>query len=144
MNLSETARRILNAAAKHPLGLAAPPAALPAAARDAVRRSLLKQGLVAECAAPVEQNGLGWRLPDATSTAMQITEAGRLAVATDAVAETIPATASSESPAAPAADSFGGESGAAAKPLAPAARASMGHLAHLIHDGVEVRLAGVA
>lgn len=46
MNLSDTARSILSAAAAHPLGLAAPPAALPAAARDAVRRSLLKQGLV--------------------------------------------------------------------------------------------------
>ncbi|GGC69310.1 hypothetical protein GCM10011504_53990 [Siccirubricoccus deserti] len=100
MTLSDTARRILSAAATHTLGLAAPLAALPAAARDAVRRSLLKQGLVAECAAPAEQISLGWRLPDGAWTAMQITEAGRQAVAAEAPAETMPATASSESPAA--------------------------------------------
>jgi hypothetical protein len=114
MTLSNTARRVLSAASEHLLGLAAPPAALPAAARDAVRRSLLKQGLVAECAAPAEQFGLGWRLPDGTWTAMQITEAGRQAVAAEAPAETMPATASSESLAAPTVAAVG-DSGAAAE-----------------------------
>src|SRR4051812_47147186 len=90
MALSATARSILSSAAAHPLGIALPPAALPAAARDAVRRSLLKQGLVAECAAPAEQIGVGWRLPDGIWTAMQITEAGRQAVAAEAPAETMP------------------------------------------------------
>jgi hypothetical protein len=81
MTLSDSARRILSEAAAHLLDLAAPPVALPATAREAVRRSLLKQGLVTECTAPAEQISLGWRLPDGAWTAMRITEAGRQAVA---------------------------------------------------------------
>jgi hypothetical protein len=46
MPLSDTARSILTEASQHPLGIADPPATLPAAARQAVLRSLLRQELV--------------------------------------------------------------------------------------------------
>jgi hypothetical protein len=114
MTLSDTARHILSAAVTHPLGLAAPPPALPAAARNAVGRSLLKQGLAAECAVPDDQMGLGWRLPDGAWTAMRITEAGRQAVAAEEESTSIPASASSAALIAPAADTVG-ESGVAAE-----------------------------
>jgi hypothetical protein len=114
MNLSDTARRILSTAATRPLGHAIPPEALPAAARNAVGRSLLRQGQIEECAASVEQAGLGWRRPDGSWTAMQITETGRQAVATEAPAETMPVTANSDSQAAPAAHAVS-ESRAAAE-----------------------------
>ncbi|MFC7478715.1 hypothetical protein ACFQS7_30675 [Dankookia sp. GCM10030260] len=48
MALSDTARRILAEAAKHPLRLAAPPDKLPTAAARAVLNNLLKQGYVEE------------------------------------------------------------------------------------------------
>lgn len=41
MSLSDTARFIFTEASQYPLGLAAPPTALPAAARHAVLRSLV-------------------------------------------------------------------------------------------------------
>lgn len=46
MKLSETQMQILAAAAAHPMRLAIPPAKLPVAARDAVRKSLLAKGLI--------------------------------------------------------------------------------------------------
>lgn len=83
MPLSDTARTILTEASQHRLGLAAPTATLPAAARHAVLRSLLRQGLVAECLAPVDHLDPGWRQPDGSIAAMQITDAGRRAVGAD-------------------------------------------------------------
>lgn len=63
-----------------PLGIAKATTTLPAAARHAVLRSLLRQGLVAEYSAPHGHLVLGWRRSDGTTTAMQITDAGRQAI----------------------------------------------------------------
>ena len=46
--LSDTQRVILSAAAQHNMGLARPPMSLPAAARNAVFRSLIKNNLLTE------------------------------------------------------------------------------------------------
>jgi hypothetical protein len=46
MKLSDTQMQILAAAAAHPQLLAIPPAKLPTAAREAVRKSLLAKGLI--------------------------------------------------------------------------------------------------
>ncbi|WP_439548860.1 DUF3489 domain-containing protein [Falsiroseomonas sp.] len=46
MKLSDTQMQILAAAAAHPLRLVVPPAKLPVAAREAVRKSLLAKGLI--------------------------------------------------------------------------------------------------
>src|SRR5688500_2629973 len=64
MALSDTALRVLTEAGQHPLRLATPPKHLPAAACNAVLRSLLKGGYVEECPAPLEYIGLGWRQQD--------------------------------------------------------------------------------
>ena len=47
--------------AQHEAGLAKAPKALPAAARNAVFRSLLKNNLLTEIEAPRQHAGLGWR-----------------------------------------------------------------------------------
>lgn len=60
MKHSDTQKLILSKASQHERGLAAPPG-LPAAARNAVFRSMLKRGLLAECTAPREYAGLAWR-----------------------------------------------------------------------------------
>ena len=54
MALSDTALRVLTEAGQNPLRLATPPKHLPAAACNAVLRSLLKGGYVEECPAPFE------------------------------------------------------------------------------------------
>ena len=58
MKLSDTQSLILGEASRHEQRLATAPKALPAAARNAVFRSMLKNGLLAECAAPREYTGL--------------------------------------------------------------------------------------
>ena len=50
--LSDTQRVILSAAAQHEMGLARAPKSLPAAARNAVFRSLIKNNLLTEINAP--------------------------------------------------------------------------------------------
>lgn len=50
--LSDTQRVILSRAAQHDTELATPPAKLPAAARQAVLRSLIGKGLLEEVPAP--------------------------------------------------------------------------------------------
>jgi hypothetical protein len=52
---------ILSAAAQHEMGLARAPKTLPAAARNAMFRSLIKNNLLTEINAPREHVGLGWR-----------------------------------------------------------------------------------
>lgn len=91
MPFSKTARSILTEASQHPLGLAAPLATLPAAARSAVLRSLLRQGLVAAAghSAQTGHPGLGWRQPDGSMAAMQITDAGQQAVGDDEPRNTV-------------------------------------------------------
>ena len=56
--LSDTQRVILSAAAQHEMGLARAPKTLPAAARNAVFRSLIKNNLLTEINAP--RDYVGW------------------------------------------------------------------------------------
>ena len=80
MALSDTAIRVLTEAGQHALRLATPPKHLPAAACNAVLRSLLKGGYVEECPAPLEYIGLGWWQQDGAWTALRVTDAGLLAI----------------------------------------------------------------
>lgn len=76
MTLSDTARDLLSKAAKRQDQLAEPPARLPAAARNAVFRSLIKQGLLEELPAPTEATHLAWRRDDdGVNIAARITDA---------------------------------------------------------------------
>lgn len=82
--LSDTQRVILSAAAQHDLGLARAPKALPAAARNAVFRSLIKSNLLTEINAPREHVGLGWRQDeDGTWIVARITDDGLRAIGID-------------------------------------------------------------
>ena len=110
MTLSDTQRLVLSRAGRHEMRLAAAPTGLPASARDAVFRSMLKNGLLAECAAPREYAGLAWREDaDGARVALRITDAGLRAIGvepdggaapdTATVADTAPATAPDAHPA---------------------------------------------
>ena len=55
---------ILSAAAQHEMGLATAPKTLPAAARNAVFRSLIKGNMLTEINAPRDYFGLGWSQDD--------------------------------------------------------------------------------
>jgi hypothetical protein len=106
MKLSDTQSLVLSTASRHEQGLAAAPKGLPAAARNAVFRSMLKNGLLAECAAPREYVGLAWREDaDGTRIALRITDTGLRAIGTepDGCAEALPddAPAVKAAPAAP-------------------------------------------
>jgi hypothetical protein len=96
MKLSDTQGVILSAASQHAAGLAAGPSKLPAAARNAVFRSLIKRGLLAEMPAPREYAGLAWRQDDDDAPiAARITEAGLRAIGVEpeqapTVADTAP------------------------------------------------------
>ena len=82
--LSDTQRIILSAAAQHEMGLARPPKTLPAAARNAVFRSLIKNNLLTEINAPREHVGLGWRQDDdGTWIVARITDDGLRAIGID-------------------------------------------------------------
>jgi hypothetical protein len=108
MMLSDTQRTILAAAAQHEAQLATAPRSLPAAARNAVFRSMLKHGLLTEVPAPQEYIGLGWRQDEAGAwIALRLTDAGLQAIGEGAAVgsaepstETMPALPGSESPAA--------------------------------------------
>ena len=79
--LSETQSLILSQASRHEALLAVAPKTLPAAARQAVFRSMLKNGLLEELAAPVEYRGLGWRQDeDMTWVVLRITDDGLRAI----------------------------------------------------------------
>ena len=104
MKLSDTQSLILSKASQHEQRLAAVPQGLPAAARNAVFRSMLKNGLLAECAAPREYVGFTWREDaDGARVALRITDAGLRAIGaegdegaapdTTTAADTTPATA---------------------------------------------------
>jgi hypothetical protein len=82
--LSESQRVILSAAAQHEMGLARAPKTLPAAARNAVFRSLIKGNLLTEINAPREHVGLGWRQDDdGTWIVARITDEGLRAIGID-------------------------------------------------------------
>jgi len=117
-SLSDTQRVILSAAAQHEMGLARAPKTLPAAARNAVFRSLIKNSLLTEINAPREHVGLGWRQDeDGTWIVARITDEGLRAIGIDpnegnVVADTAPRVAS---------DDAAGESPAPASETAHAA-----------------------
>ena len=82
--LSDTQRVILSAAAQHEMGLARAPKTLPAAARNAVFRSLIKNNLLTEINAPREHVGLGRRQDeDGTWIVARITDEGLRAIGID-------------------------------------------------------------
>ena len=82
--LSDTQRVILSAAAQHEMGLARAPKTLPAAARNAVFRSLVKNNLLTEINAPQDYVGLGWRQDDdGTWIVARITDEGLRAIGID-------------------------------------------------------------
>ena len=116
--LSDTQRVILSAAAQHEVGLARAPKTLPAAARNAVFRSLIKNNLLTEINAPRDFIGLGWRQDDdGTWIVARITDDGLRAIGIDpnerdAVADTAPTVAP---------DDAAGESPAPANEAAQAA-----------------------
>ncbi len=84
MKLSDTQLVILSAAAKHEMGLARAPKGLPAAARNAVFRSLIKSNLLTEINAQPDHVGLGWRQDeDGTSIVARITDEGLRAIGID-------------------------------------------------------------
>jgi hypothetical protein len=84
IKLSDTQRVILSAAAQHEMGLARAPKTLPAAARNAVFRSLIKTSLLTEINAPREHVGLGWRQDDdGTWIVARITDEGLRAIGID-------------------------------------------------------------
>ena len=103
--LSNTQRLILSAAAQHETGLARAPKTLPAAARNAVFRSLIKNNLLTEINAPREHVGLGWRQDeDGTWIVARITDEGLRAIGIDpnegyAVGHTAPTAAPEAEPA---------------------------------------------
>ena len=103
--LSDTQRVILSAAAQHNMGLARPPMSLPAAARNAVFRSLIKNNLLTEINAPREHVGLGWRQDeDGTWIVARVTDDGLRAIGIDpnegdALADTAPTVAPAAEPA---------------------------------------------
>ncbi len=104
--LSDSQRVILSAAAQHEMGLARAPKTLPAAARNAVFRSLIKNNLLTEINAPREHVGLGWRQDeDGSWVVARITDDGLRAIGIDpnegdAVADTAPTVAPDAEPAA--------------------------------------------
>jgi hypothetical protein len=82
--LSDSQRVILSAAAQHEMGLARAPKTLPAAARNAVFRSLIKNNLLTEINAPRQHIGLGWRQDDdGTWIVARITDEGLRAIGID-------------------------------------------------------------
>jgi hypothetical protein len=82
--LSDSQRVILSAAAQHEMGLARAPKTLPAAARNAVFRSLIKNNLLTEINAPREHVGFGWRQDDdGTWIVARITDEGLRAIGID-------------------------------------------------------------
>ena len=82
--LSDSQRVILSAAAQHEMGLARAPKSLPAAARNAVFRSLIKTNLLTEINAPREHVGVGWRQDeDVTWIVARITDEGLRAIGID-------------------------------------------------------------
>jgi len=79
--LSDTQRVILSATAQHEMGLARAPKTLPAAARNTVFRSLIKNNLLTEINAPRDFVGLGWRQDeDGAWIVARITDEGLRAI----------------------------------------------------------------
>jgi hypothetical protein len=136
MTLSDTQRQILAAAAEHEAHLATAPRSLPAAARNAMFRSVLKHGVLTEVPVQPEYVGLGWRQDEAGAwIVLRITDDGLRAIGVDLSvaevepsAETMPVMPRSESPAAAASSPVanGGEVVEAAGALPTAQHGALG------------------
>jgi hypothetical protein len=100
MTISTTQMQILTAAAQHEAQLAKAPERLPAGARNAVFRSMLKSGLMTEVPAPPEHVGLGWRQDEASTwIALRITDKGLTLIGLDpAGSAPVPAPSDYEAP----------------------------------------------
>ena len=95
--LSETQAIILSQASQHEALLAVAPKTLPAAARQAVFRSMLKNGLLEELPAPAEYAGLGWRQDeDGAWLTLRVTDEGLRAVGVEVPAPSEVATEARE------------------------------------------------
>jgi hypothetical protein len=108
-SLSDTQRIVLGQASQHEARLAPLPK-LPKAAADAVLKSLLRNGLLAECTAPREHAGRGWRQDEHGGwIALRITDTGLRAIGLepDPVEDT-PTTAGDTVPAGVAPECEGG------------------------------------
>ena len=88
MSISDTRMQILTAAAQHEARLAKAPGRLPAGTRNAVFRSMLKSGLLAEVPAPPEHVGLAWRQDEAGGwIALSITDEGLAVIGLNPIPE---------------------------------------------------------
>jgi hypothetical protein len=86
--LSDTQAQILSATAQHEAQLAKAPQGLPAAARNAVFRSMLKGGLLEEMVAPDEHRGVSWRqAEDGAPIVLRLPELGLDAIGAEAKVE---------------------------------------------------------
>ncbi|WP_027286088.1 DUF3489 domain-containing protein [Rubritepida flocculans] len=122
MKLTDTQRVILSAAAQHEMGLARAPKTLPAAARNAVFRSLIKNNLLTEINAPREHVGLGWRQDeDGTWIVARITDVGLRAIGIDPKEDDAQAAAPVADPAPTGAEDAAEEDAPAGEPEAPQA-----------------------
>jgi hypothetical protein len=145
MTLSDTQRLVLSKASQHEQGLAAAPRGLPAAARDAVFRSMLVNGLLAECAAPREYAGLAWRQDaDGAHIALRITDTGLRASGVDpaegaAVTDAAPAAAPDAAHASEDAPSTEAAQGGPTAPLAAPCEMTEADIGH----GVDLQQAAL-
>ncbi len=99
MMLSETQSLVLSKASEHPMGFALAPKHIPAAAREAVYRSLVSKGLVTQHVAMQGEVDFAWQ----DDTCLRISDAGLRAIGVDpnegdAVADTAPLVAPAAEP----------------------------------------------
>jgi Protein of unknown function (DUF3489) len=139
MKLSDTQSLVLSTASQHPQRLATAPKTLPAAARNAVFRSMLKNGLLAECAAPREHAGLAWREDaDGARIALRITDTGLRAIGVDPGEEGDAATNAQPDESSDATEAGAPErpsdAGQAGSPPAPTPRATLREAAQAVLD----------
>jgi hypothetical protein len=82
MTLTDTQRAILDAAARHPERLCTPPGRLPAAARQAVAKALIRQGLARDEHARAYNAREAWQI-DGRTRLLRLTQAGLGAIGHD-------------------------------------------------------------
>lgn len=85
MKLTDTQMAILTAAAQHPERLAAPPAKLAPAPREAIRRSLLGKGLIEPVVLENADAALAWAIEDGPAH-YRISDAGLVAISAEPAA----------------------------------------------------------
>jgi hypothetical protein len=135
-SLSDAQRVILSQASQHAQRLAPPPK-LPKAAADAVLKSLLRNGLLAECRpAPREHPGRGWRQDEEGAwIALRITDAGLRAIGVEPAGEGQAATSPQLDEATDAIDAAAPERADRAEPRrAPTLRITLRRAAQAVLD----------